>query len=258
MPPTDPADIPKIIQIAEGFYVRQEIDNLAWIDLGDGALVVDALEHPEKGEEVFAAIDETLGGKPVRYVLNTHTHYDHVALNGAFEQQYGAKIISATNTDIPAEGLWFEGPARRVQMVLAPGCHTREDCLVWVPSDKALFVGDIFGWGLIPLTNNLRPEIVRNLLETYQRLIDYDATIVLPGHGPLCTPTELARWAEYFRQLARDARAAIAEGKSDEQILRDTPPPQDMQSWWRFAQWKHGDSVAKVVKAARKGWLDEV
>ena len=66
MSPTD-ADTPKIIQPTPGLWVRQEIDNIAWIDLGDFGLAIDALEHAEKGPEVFAAIRRDLDGKPVRY-----------------------------------------------------------------------------------------------------------------------------------------------------------------------------------------------
>ena len=42
---TDPADVAKIITVADGLWVRQAIDNITWIDLGDGGLVVDALEE---------------------------------------------------------------------------------------------------------------------------------------------------------------------------------------------------------------------
>ncbi|MCY2930217.1 MAG: hypothetical protein NTV86_12115, partial [Planctomycetota bacterium] len=57
------AEIPKIIELAPGLGVRQEIDNLAWIDMGQYAIVVDALEHAEKEAEVVAAIRGGVGDK---------------------------------------------------------------------------------------------------------------------------------------------------------------------------------------------------
>ena len=251
---TDRAETPEIVTVGDGFYVRQAVDNIAWIDLGKDALVVDALEQPELEEEVFQAIRSTLGDRPIRCVLNTHTHYDHVALNAAFQRRFGAQIINRRTAPIEPQGRWLEGPRRRVLMLPMPGCHTDEDCVIWVPDDKALFVGDIFGWGLIPC-GDLRGDAPRRLVDTYARLIDFGAAVVIPGHGPLCTTAELQRWVEYFLWLQKQAVRACGEGQSDKEILGHIPPPKDMHEWWRFLQWKHQDSLAKVLQAVRSGWL---
>jgi cyclase len=263
---TDSAEIPKIIEIGPGFCVRQEIDNIAWIDMGEYGIVVDALERPELEAEIFAAIRTTLGDKPVRYVLNTHTHYDHVALNAAFVREFGSEIVNAQTSTIPAAGRVFEGSRRnmgkmpmpqqrRVTMVPMPGCHTEEDCVVWVEPDKALLTGDIFGWGCIPLVVNLRAETAKVLRDTYMRMIEMDPAVVIPGHGPLCTKRVLERWLEYLAWLQREILQAIDRGKSDAEIIAQAAPPEDMKSWWRFLKWKHADCVAKVIKAVRKGWI---
>lgn len=249
------ADAPKIITVADGFYVRQEVDNIAWIDLGEYAVVVDALERAELEDEVFDAIARTLGDTPVRYVLNTHTHYDHTALNRAFQKRCGAETVNQRTASLPAEGRWFEGHRRRVQMLPMGGCHTREDCVVWVPDDRALFVGDIFGWGLIPTEASLRKDNARLLVDTYNRLIDFGAETVIPGHGPLCSTAELTRWVDYFNALQQQAAEGCAAGKSDAEIAADIPPPDDMKHWWRFIMWKHEDSLSKVLRAVRAGHL---
>lgn len=253
----DAADVPKIITVAAGFCVRQEIDNLAWIDVGGYAIVVDALEHAAKAGEVFAAIGESLPDTPVRYLLNTHTHYDHTALNSAFEGRYGTEIINQHTSRLGRDGRWFEGTRRRVLMLPMPGCHTREDCIIWAPDEKVLFVGDIFGWGLIPLTGRLDAASAELLLGTYAKLIAYEAEVVVPGHGPLCATAELQRWVEYFHWLIRGATAGARAGCPADEIAAGLPPPEDMADWWRFRQWKHADSVSKVISAAGRGGLPE-
>lgn len=255
MSPADAADAPQLITVADGFHVRQAVDNIAWLDMGDWALVVDALEQPELEDEIFSAIASTLGGKPVRYVVNTHTHYDHVALNAAFVRRFGAEIINQKTSPVSAAGRWFKGTRRRVQMLPVPGCHTQKDCILHVPDDSALFVGDIFGWGLIPLMVRLRVATVQLLRDSYTRLMDYGAAVIIPGHGPLCTTAELGRWLEYLDWLCREVAAAVAAGMSDAQIVERVTAPEDMASWWRFRAWKHEDSLGKVVTATRKGWL---
>ena len=251
----DPAETAKIVTVAPGLFVRQAVDNMAWIDMGDYAIVVDALEQPELEGEVFAAIESTLGNKPVRYLLNTHTHYDHVALNKAFQQRLGTEVINQQTSSIGLDGRWFEGFRRRALMLPMPGCHTAEDCVVWLPGDKVLFVGDIFGWGLIPLSVNLRPETAKLLLDTHNRLIDFDAAVVVSGHGPVCTTAELRRWVEYFRWLQERVCLACEAGKTDSQIRQEIAAPEDMTAWWRFLQWKHEDSLNKVLKSVRRGWV---
>ena len=252
---SDPAETPTMVTVADGFHVRQAVDNIAWVDLGGYAVVVDALEQPHLEDEVFEAIASTLGETPIRYVLNTHTHYDHTALNTAFQQRCGAEIINQQTSRIPADGRWFEGSKRKALMLPMPGCHTSQDCIVWVEPDRALFTGDIFGWGLIPLSGGLSAESARLLLDTYKRMIEYGADVVVPGHGPVCTNAELQRWVQYFHWLVERASQACREGKSHSQIMQDVTAPDDMKTWWRFLQWKHEDSLSKVAEACRRSRL---
>jgi cyclase len=250
----DPALTPRVVTVADGIHIRLAVDNMAWIDLGDSALVVDALEQPELEGEVFAAIAATLGPTPVRWVLNTHSHDDHTALNEAFRRRWDAKIVSQPAADLPKEGRWFEGTRRKVLMQPFPGCHTAEDCIVWAPAKRVLFVGDIFGWGLVPSTR-LDDRMASFLVESYQRLIAMDPRVVVPGHGPVCGRGELQRWTEYFRWLVEGVLAATASGGDDATIRAAVAPPDDMKGWWRFLDWKHEDSVSRVMSAVRNGRL---
>jgi len=252
----DPTDIPKLIPLADGIHVRQAIDNMGWIDLGGQAIVVDALEQPELEDEVFRAIESTLGDVPIRTVLNTHSHYDHVALNPAFQRRCGADIVSVATTGVPPEGLWFEGTRRRLHFLPMPGCHTREDCIAWLPEDRILFAGDLFGWGIIPLTVNLTAELFDQLVAMYERLIALDAETIVGGHGPLFTPDTLRRFVAYLHELRTSIGAACRAGDSDEAILAAHPPPDDLRGWWRFVAWKHDSTVRNILKATRRRLLE--
>lgn len=250
------ADTPKLIQIGSKAYVRQEIDNCTWMDLGDGAMVVDALEHKQKKDDVFSAIRETLGDDiQVKYLINTHTHYDHVALNKAFQQEWGAQIVNAETRDIDSRGIWLEGPDRKVHMRLMPGVHTSSDCILYSQADSVLIIGDLFGWGILPLVQNLKPESEKLLLDTYAELIDYQARTVVAGHGPLADTATLQRFVDYYHWLKEEVRLRVEQGKEDQEIFQQLPPPDDMRHWWRFEAWKHEDTLGKVIKSIRKGWI---
>jgi cyclase len=248
------AETPKLIAVADGIVVRQEIDNIAVIAMGGFGVVVDALERPELADEVMAAVDDVLAGQPPRYVLNTHTHYDHVALNEHFRRR-GAEILNAITRPSGPDGFELSGSRRRLRVLPMPGAHTDEDWVVWLPEDAVLFVGDIFGWGVIPLVTNLRADTLVRLDEIIARLVGFGARVVVPGHGPLATTADLRRWGDYLHWLIDVIRPLAADGLDDDGILARMPPPDDMRHWWRLLKWKHADSVAKVAKSLRKGWL---
>jgi cyclase len=241
------------LTLGEGTFVRQEIDNMGWVDTGDSVVVIDALEKPETEGDVRQLLEETVGAKSIQYLLNTHTHYDHVALNGMFRERFGTVVVNAQLQPIPAEGLWFRGTSRRVHFLPLPDCHTPEDCIAWVPETKVLFVGDIFGWGLIPWDAPLERAKADELIAAYERLIAFEADHVVPGHGPVCTSAELRRWVEYFQWLLAEVRNAMSRGGGKPDITPDViPPPEDMRSWWRFCAWKHEDCLRKVAHAVRR------
>lgn len=248
-------DTPKLLELADRLWVRQEIDNIGWADMGEFVLVVDALERSELEPEILAQLQKTVGDKPVLCLLNTHTHYDHIALNQVFRKR-GARIINYDTESIPETGRTFGGGDRRALMLPLGGCHTREDCVVWFPNDGVLFVGDIFGWGLIPWDRILSAQKRDHILETYRRLIELGAVSVVPGHGPVCTTRELQRWVEYFEWLLERVSHACDQDLADEVIFREiVPVPDDMRSWWRFVEWKHEDSVKKILRAVRSNRL---
>jgi cyclase len=254
---TTEADTPKLLSPAPGCYVRQEVDNIGWLDMETYVLVVDALERPELEREVLEAIATTTGGKPVRAVINTHTHYDHVALNDAFQRRFGAQIVNSETHVIPPQGLSWTVGDRRVEVHAIPGCHTDEDLIVWLPRERLLFVGDIFGWGLIPWDHLLNHERLQHIIASYERLAALEPTTVVPGHGPLCSAAELRRWVSYVQTLHAEVRRLC-----NEDVTADSPldtstllPPEDMQGWWRFMAWKHEDSVVKIVHAVSQGRL---
>jgi cyclase len=250
-------ETPTIESLADGFFVRQAIDNMAWVDMGEYALVVDALEQPSLREEVFSALRDTLGDLPVRYVLNTHTHHDHTALNDAFVREYDAEIINAETATIPHDGKVIQGDARQAVMLAMPGAHTSSDCVIFFPTDNVLCTGDLFGWGLAPPNGPLQSGQIETILDYYEKMTSLQPEHVVPGHGPLCTNQELRRWMDYFRSLIRSVTDCLENGMADEEIRNSLTPPNDMKDWWRFTDWKHEDTLGKVINAAHAGRFSE-
>lgn len=251
----DTTDTPTLMNLREGLFVRQAVNNISWFDLGGEGVIIDALEDRNEADAVLKAIAETLGETPVAYVINTHTHGDHVALNKTFRKHFGAEIVNARTADIPAEGRRFQGSRRSALMQPAGGLHTDEDCVIHLAEDGVLFTGDLFGWGMIPLMRGLTAEALQRLEGIYERLIAFDAETIVPGHGPLATTDHLRRFVKYLHQMRDTARAGVEAGRADDEILAELAPPPDMSDWWRFRQWKHDNSARKLLRAVRRGKL---
>ncbi|MDQ2733186.1 MAG: MBL fold metallo-hydrolase, partial [Armatimonadota bacterium] len=73
----------QVFAVGPGVFLREAVDNCAWADLGDGVVVIDALEDPGMDPVIRKAVAETVG-KPIKWVINTHWHADHIACNPAW------------------------------------------------------------------------------------------------------------------------------------------------------------------------------
>lgn len=188
----------------------------------DGLAVVDTRCDLDEGRELRAHLRE-LSAAPVRWVVNTHAHYDHAFGNAAFappEQDPGAEFwghpaaVAALTAEAAAHGLVVPDrlvdPARTLDLgdrlvhLLHPGRgHTGGDLLVHVPDADTVLAGDLveqsgppaFGADSYPL--DWAPT-----LDALLRLTT-PATVVVPGHGSPVDPA--------YTRAQRDAVAATAE-----------------------------------------------
>ncbi len=115
----------EMVKLAEGVYVARRTEppgltvnaNSVFIVNEDDVIVVDATLTPGTAREQLAALRK-LTDKPVRYVVNTHWHDDHIMGNVAYREAFpGADFIAHENTReyLPTTGL------KNRQMAMSPG-----------------------------------------------------------------------------------------------------------------------------------------
>ena len=192
------------------------VSNAGFIVTPAGVVVIDALGSPALARELIAQILR-LTGKPVTHVILTHYHADHVYGLQEFKRA-GAEIIAhraaleylhsetaqsrllASRTDlapwidadthlVPAD-VWIDGPRDLdiggMKLLLRPvgPAHTPEDLVVFLPSEKVLFAGDIVFRGRVPYVGQADS---RSWIAALNTVLAFDAAAVVPGHGPLST-----------------------------------------------------------------------
>lgn len=96
--------------------------NGAIFELSDGLLVVDSHSKPSAAAALVAQIRRSVSPKPVRYLVNSHFHWDHTQGNSFYRQMPGVKIIASE----PTRRLLAEGAAERMKAAVGNAAQALE------------------------------------------------------------------------------------------------------------------------------------
>jgi quinoprotein relay system zinc metallohydrolase 2 len=217
-----------------------DIANLGIIIGQDAVAVVDTGGSVHVGRELLAAI-QSITDKPIRYVINTHEHPDHIFGNAAF----GPDVTFVGHHNLPAEmqkrGQFYLhsfrdvlgpqaieqvriipptllvtdemtldlGDRRLLLTAWSPAGHTDCDLTVADQATGVLFAGDLVFVRHVPVLDGS----LRGWLSILPRLAAMPAKVVVPGHGPPAPwPQALDDERRYLMQLADDTHRLIAAG----------------------------------------------
>lgn len=204
-----PAGPPPVEKIGDGvFRIGGNYTSVA-VDMGDHILVVESGQNDARGGAVMAAARQAIPDKPIRFVVNSHPHFDHAGGLGAAVAE-GATILTHRNNEQVLERL-LSGPrtligdtlsrvtTRRRDVVRAvgdrdvrkgtngkvvelhhvPNEHSNGLLVVYLPAEKVLWTADITAVNPTPA----QLGVLKSAAAAIDRLkLDYDTW--LPSHPP--------------------------------------------------------------------------
>jgi cyclase len=263
--------------LAPGVYAAKiRYGWVGWIEQGDGIVLVDAAMDDRAAAALEDSIRSRSGSKPIRYVVVTHAHEDHVLGAKRFLDK-GATLIAQANagsavdsilgrehqtkaatkgaepTTIEVKHSYTLGKGARAAQIIYLGhpAHTWGDLIVYLPKQKVLFAGDIVSYRAVPWM--LDPGMSRTgWMASVDSILGprFAADSLVPGHGQIGPRVKAASWMKHYLVDAWEKAKGVAVEGGKEMAFRDwgyLGAYEDME----FYQETHFMNMRRLYREAR-------
>jgi glyoxylase-like metal-dependent hydrolase (beta-lactamase superfamily II) len=212
----------------------------------EGVLLFDTGSSESIGNAIKSAI-KSVTDKPVRWVINSHSHADHWLGNAAFTdtdaeiiasnqtfttmKKYGAGDVAfysrvtkgaIGSTQVVYPTLLLSQKQKRnfggvdIEFIFPNDAHSSGDVLMWLPKQKIIFGGDVLSSDWMPIVGDGN---IPSLIDTLYAIKKLNPTIILTGHGRATSVKSVIRDADLLSSVWEQVKAGNEMGKDAEEIL---------------------------------------
>jgi len=280
--PVEGPKVHRVEKVADNLYcIFGQGGNIGLLVTAKHAILIDdQFERLVPGlmEAVRAITD-----KPIKYLINTHAHPDHVGGNVVLERQVTAiiahanvrkrmvieqaKLDPARRGGLPELALGSEDPSERARLNihldgaeihllhLGPG-HTDGDVLVGIPSALVMHMGDLFFLGMLPYVDADSGGSFDGLVSQVTAVASWlpDGARIIPGHGPVCGKKEFLRYRDFLRAVQLHVKgnptkdAAALAASFDGLAWPEWKPRSDFVTWESLFSIASGKGPGRVTR----------
>ena len=245
-------------KLADTVYMMTGSGGNLGVSVGEDAVFVIDDQFAPLTPKIQAAIAK-LSSKPVKFLLNTHWHFDHTGGNENLGKA-GAVIVAHENVRkrLSAEGfIAFFGMKTKPEPEIAlpvvtftrdvtfrlngdelvvthvPRAHTDGDSIVEFKKSNVVHMGDTFFNKLYPFIDTSSGGSVAGVLAAADRVLKMagDDTKIIPGHGPLGTKADLKAYRDMLAAISASIQGQIKRGKTLEQVVASRPTAKYDEVW---------------------------
>lgn len=246
------------IKVGDGIYMLMGQGGNMGLSVGeDGVFMIDDQFAPLT-KKIKAAIAK-LSDKPIRFVINTHWHFDHTGGNENFgrdeviivahdnvrKRMSKDNFIAAFNKEVPAspkialpvitfnDTVTFHLNNEEIEVISQSNAHTDGDSIIWFRKANIVHMGDIFFNGLYPFIDASSNGDVDGMIRSVESVLAVvdNKTKIIPGHGPLSDKTSLIQYRDMLVTVRDRMQKLIDQGKTLDEIVL-LAPNADLDRVW--------------------------
>jgi cyclase len=237
--------------LGHGVHMLESFGGNIGVLAGDeGVLLVDA-EWPQLHDKVVAAVAH-ISPLPIRYLVNTHWHWDHVGGDANFGRS-GVVIFSSEQTrehivqaqksspgaqeapyspdpaGIPVvtvtDGVKLHLAGQTVEVIHVAPAHTDGDLIVRFVEADVIQTGDTFFHGFYPDIDQPHGGTIDGMIALYDKIYKMAGpnTRIIPGHGPVANRADVREYQAMLREVRKRVAKAVAAGMTEEALVASHP-----------------------------------
>lgn len=238
----------EITKLAEDVYLyRHQFHQAIFLTTPKGVIVTDPISL-EAATWLKSEIKK-LTDQPVRYVVYSHHHDDHITGGSVFAGQarfisHAAareKILQAADPTTPVPELTFSDRmtidlgGKRIELIYTGRNHSDNSLVVLLPQHKLLFAVDFIPVETVAY-RTMQSDYPDDWIESLKRVEQLDFEILVPGHGKIGKKEHVRQFRGYLEDLRAAVQEQVQKGASLEEAKKTVQLPKYRQ-WQRYADW---------------------
>ena len=240
----------KTFKMSETIYMLEGSGgNIGLLTGKDGAVMIDDQFAP-LSDKIKAAIKQVTDA-PIRFVINTHFHGDHVGGNENFGKD-GAIIVAQSNSRLRMTKDEFDSTFKQtrkaapydalpkvtfgdsvtlhldgetVQVTHVPHAHTDGDAIIYFKESDIIHGGDVFVRYGLPFIDQPHGGSIDGMIAGTDVILNLanDNTKIIPGHGEIATKKDVSDYKDMLVTIRSRIADGIKQGKSVSEIIASDP-----------------------------------
>ena len=214
------------------------MSNSCFVNMGTSYLVIDSGPTYSYAEQAYKKMKK-IKNLPISYVINTHVHDDHwlgnsyyselgVEIVGSHEFSFETKVeMTRMQKRISPEAFlkttqifpltfvedkkFLNLNGKKAELIrIHKQAHTKSDLIVYIPSEKTVFVGDLVFNDRVP---SIRDGNLKGWIEVLDTIRAMDVNFIIGGHGKIVDKSSIDMTYEYVSTLRKEVAAILEDGE---------------------------------------------